>query len=209
MLTFIYSTVNAGKSANLLMRSHSCSQRDISHCTFVPEIASGRDGVSQISSRIGFKQEAISLKKTDSPLEIMIDRMVKLYEKVEVIFIDEAQFLTKKQVMDLSTIVSEFNIPIYAFGLRTDFKGNPFEGSIYLMAWSDNIEEITTFGKGGRKALFNKKIDAEGNRVSEGDSIDTGFHYTPVTRSEFNLRKYLDPQESDGTSNIKSELNVK
>ena len=99
MLTFIYSTVNAGKSANLLMRSHSCSQRDISYCTFVPEIASGRDGVNQISSRIGFKQEAISLKETDSPLEIMIDRMVKLYEKVEVIFIDEAQFLTKKQVM--------------------------------------------------------------------------------------------------------------
>ena len=98
MLTFIYSTVNAGKSANLLMRSHSCSQRDISYCTFVPEIASGRDGVNQISSRIGFKQEAISLKETDSPLEIMIDRMVKLYEKVEVIFIDEAQFLTKKQV---------------------------------------------------------------------------------------------------------------
>ena len=170
------------------MRAHSCTQRDISFMCLVPEIASKRDGTSQISSRIGFKQEAISLDKKDCPLEILLEKIISKNKGVDVIFVDEAQFLTRNQVLSLSKIISQLDIPIFAFGLRTDFKGEPFEGATYLMAWSDNIEEITSFGKNGSKAIFNKKIDEEGNGISEGDSIDPGYHYVPATRSEFLLK---------------------
>lgn len=187
MLTFIYSTVNAGKTANLLMRSHSCSSRNMSHTIYVPEVASGRDGKNQVASRIGFTSKAVSLSEKDNILEKTIKKLVK-GDKDEIIFVDEAQFLTREQVIQLSNIVSELEISVYAYGLRTDFRGEPFEGSTYLMSWADVIEEISIIGNNGSKAIFNQKIDKLGNGTLEGESVDAGFHYIPVTRSEFTLK---------------------
>ena len=187
MLNFIYSTVNAGKTANLLMRSHSCSERNIPHTIYVPEVASERDGKNQIASRIGFTKQAVSLSEEDNILEKTIKKLVQ-GSKDEIIFIDEAQFLTKDQVIQLSNIVSELEIDVYAYGLRTDFKGEPFVGAIYLMAWADEIKEISTFGNNGKKAIFNQKTNTSVNEANEEDSVDPGFHYTPVVRSEFNLK---------------------
>lgn len=188
MLTFIYSTVNAGKSANLLMRSHSCHKRLITHEILVPKIASDRDGLSKVSSRIGFKSDAISLDKDDCPFELIKSKEYKY----QYIFVDEAQFLTKKQVYGLTLICDELKIPVFAYGLRTDFRGELFEGSKYLLAWCDKIEEISTFSSLSHgKAIFNMKVDANGNQVTDGDSISVGFDYLPVCRTGFNLKDLI------------------
>ena len=181
MLTFIYSTVNAGKTATLLMRVHSCEERGVKYALFVPEVASKRDGEAKVASRIGFEKEATSLSTEDSPYTIIRDTE----DTPSCVFIDEAQFLTRKQVMALTFITDRLNIPVYAFGLRTDFKGEPFEGSKYLLSWADRLEEVSTFAKGGGHAIFNMKVDESGGRVIEGDSVSVGFDYEPVSRTTF------------------------
>tara|TARA_B100000424_G_scaffold207643_1_gene164925 strand:- start:63 stop:638 length:576 start_codon:yes stop_codon:yes gene_type:complete len=186
MLKFTYSTVNAGKSANLLMRAYSCSEYKISFQIFVPEVASARDGNNQVASRIGFTQEAISLSETDNAYSFLSE----METKPQVVFVDEAQFLTKEQVLHFTEIADKLKIPVYAYGLRTDFQGNPFEGSSYMMAWADKIEEIATFSPNGNKATHNQKVSSDGSRNEEGDAIEAGFHYAPVTRSEFDLRTH-------------------
>jgi thymidine kinase len=190
MLTFIYSTVNAGKSANLLMRAHSCSERGMKFLILAPDITESRDGVGQVASRIGFKHEAVPLSKNCDPLEIVFRKQLKQSTTYDVIFIDESQFLTREQVMQVTRITDNLSIPVFAYGLRTDFMGNPFEGASFLMAWSDKIEEIATFAVGGEKAIFNQKVGVNGERVTEGEVVDVGFHYLPVTRSEFDLQSY-------------------
>lgn len=189
MLTFIYSTVNAGKTANLLMRAHSCTQREIPFQILVPSVVASRDGTAQVSSRIGFSHEAISLKKDECPFEAYI-KSIMSGKCSKVIFVDEAQFLTKEQVLGLTRIVDEMNIPVFAYGLRSDFQGNPFEGAVFLMTWADKIEEIATFALGGGKAIFNQKLNEKGERVTEGEVVDAGFHYIPVTRSDFKLNSH-------------------
>jgi len=202
MLTFIYSTVNAGKSANLIMRAHSCGERNIKHSVLVPAIASHRDGHERISSRIGLERVGcLTLSEKDCPFEIIKEanaRAMRVYGKPnpdQVVFVDEAQFLTRDQVLGLTRIADELGIPVFAYGLRTDFKGEPFEGSIYLMAWSDQIEEISTFGKMHpsttqvERAVFNMKVDELGKQISSGESVSPGFGYEPVSRRRFGLPK--------------------
>lgn len=188
MLTFIYSTVNAGKTANLLMRAHSCSERGLNFLIFVPDVVQKRDGVAQVASRIGFTHEALPLSASCMPSEMLSTESEERTIAYDVVFVDEAQFLTRNQVIDLAHIADSMGIPVFAYGLRTDFKGNPFEGATFLMAWSDKIEEIATFAIGGDKAIFNQKVGEDGERITEGESIGAGFHYVPVTRSEFGLK---------------------
>jgi thymidine kinase len=112
-------------------------------------------------------------------------------EDVKVVFVDEAQFLTRFQILGLTKIVDLLNIPVFAYGLRTDFKGEPFEGSTYLMAWSDEIETIATFSvesASAVRATFNMKVDELGRQITEGASIDPGFGYVPISRQKFNLK---------------------
>lgn len=181
MLTFIYSTVNAGKTATLLMRAHSCEERGVTYAIFVPEVASKRDGKAKVASRIGFEREAIPLSDNDCPYEHLRDGE----SLPSCVFVDEAQFLNRKQIMSLAMIADRLEVPVYAFGLRTDFKGEPFEGSKYLLAWADRIEEVATFATGGIHATFNMKIDSDGSRVDDGESISVGFGYEPVSRLTF------------------------
>ena len=190
MLTFLYSTVNAGKSANLIMRAHSCQERGIKHLIFVPSIAQERDGEAQVRSRAGFEFKAVSLDDETNPAEVLVESMLtsKAQDVCQVIFVDEAQFLTKKQVLEFAQICDQLEIPVYAYGLRTDFKGEPFEGSKYLLAWADNIEEISTFETGtAKKATFNMKINEKGDPIKSGRPISPGFGYKPVSRKTFNL----------------------
>ena len=191
-MNFIYSTVNAGKSANLIMRAHSCKERDIEFRILVPEVAQDRDGKSKVASRIGFEQKATTVEKNADPYELIMQEVIFRKqignEGIQVIFVDEAQFLTRKQVLGLTKIVDEISIPVFAYGLRTDFKGEPFEGSKYLLAWADHIEEVATFSSGTtEKATFNMKIDEDGRKVSTGDSISLGFGFMPVSRKSFGL----------------------
>jgi thymidine kinase len=196
MLTFFYSTINAGKTANLILSAHACSQRNIKNLIFVPAVASGRDGFNRVSSRIGIHQDAISIKESDNIYEIVTTHIVAKTPQdttpIQIIFIDEAQFLTPTQVAQLTQICDIYNIQVHAYGLRTDFKGEPFDGSKYLLSWADHIKEIETWAensKNAEKALMNVKIDTQGNRITKGDSISVGFAYKAVSRGEFNINK--------------------
>lgn len=190
MLTYIYSTVNAGKSANLIMRAHSCEERKIGFRVLVPQVAALRDESSRVASRIGFSQKAHSLWEGQCPYEYIQSQMAIGFAPIKVVFVDEAQFLTRAQVLGLTRIVDELGIPVFAYGLRTDFKGEPFEGSIYLLSWSERIEEISTFSDSSAEcATFNMKVDELGAQVTSGNSVDPGFGYTPVTRKKFGLAR--------------------
>ena len=194
MLTFIYSTVNSGKSANLIMRAHSCMERGIEHRILVPEVAQDRDGKSKVASRTGFSQKALTLRADQDPFQIITQEVsfrtsLDQDKALQVVFVDEAQFLTRSQILGLTRITDLLELPVFAYGLRTDFKGEPFEGSKYLLAWADQIEEVATFSVGSsNKATFNMKVDGKGERVCSGHSIDPGFGYLPVSRKTFGLK---------------------
>lgn len=192
MLTFYYSTINAGKTASLILSAHACSERNIKHLIFVPSIASGRDGFNKVSSRIGINQDAISISDTDNIYEIVSLNIIN-NSPIQVIFIDECQFLTVEQVVQLTQICDIYGILIHAYGLRTDFKGEPFEASKYLLAWADDIKEVPTWAQDNNspeKAIMNIKVDENGNRVIGGASISVGFAYKAVSRSNFNIQKH-------------------
>ena len=101
--------------------------------------------------------------------------------------IDEAQFLTKEQVFQLSDVTDKLNIPVLAYGLRTDFRGEPFEGSKYLLAWSDNLNELKAICHCGSKATMVVRFDESGVAVSEGSQIEIGGNdrYVSMCRKHF------------------------
>lgn len=175
------------------MRAHSCKEREIEFRILVPEVAQDRDGKSKVASRIGFEKKATTVRTGEDPFHLIMQEVIFRKdvgsEGIQVIFVDEAQFFNREQILGLTKIVDEIEIPVFAYGLRTDFKGEPFEGSQYLLAWADHIEEVATFSPGTvEKATFNMKIDGSGNQVSTGDSISPGFGFIPVSRKKFGLK---------------------
>ncbi|NMW25596.1 thymidine kinase, partial [Rhodanobacter denitrificans] len=103
------------------------------------------------------------------------------------VFVDEAQFLGKAQVWQLSDVVDKLGIPVLAFGLRTDFRGELFEGSRYLLAWADELQEIKTICHTGRKATMVVRVDEHGRAVTDGPQVEIGGNerYVSVSRAEF------------------------
>jgi thymidine kinase len=181
---FYYSTMNAGKSTILLQSSYNYRERGMRTLVFAPEI-DDRFGAGVVSSRIGLQSEAI----TFSISENLFRRIQQEHEKqkVDCVLVDEAQFLTKKQVRQLGDVCDDLGIPVLAYGLRTDFQGNLFEGSQYLMAWADNLNEIKTICHCGRKATMVLRIDSTGKPVREGEHIQIGGNerYVTVCRKHF------------------------
>src|SRR3546814_607850 len=103
------------------------------------------------------------------------------------ILVDEAQFLRKPQVWQLSEVVDRLRIPVLCYGLRTDFRGELFEGSQYLLAWADEISEIKTICHSGSKATMTVRVDADGYAVHDGPQVEIGGNerYISVSRAEF------------------------
>jgi thymidine kinase len=103
------------------------------------------------------------------------------------VFVDEAQFLTKAQVWQLGEIVDALAIPVLAYGLRTDFRGELFEGSQYLLAWADDLVEIKTICHSGKKATMVVRMDAQGRAATHGPQVEIGGNdrYVSVSRAEF------------------------
>jgi thymidine kinase len=108
-------------------------------------------------------------------------------ERVHCVLVDEAQFLTKSQVRQLSDVCDNLDIPVLAYGLRTDFQGNLFEGSQHLLAWADTLTEIKTICHCGRKATMVLRVDANGVPMREGEQIQIGGNerYVTVCRRHF------------------------
>jgi thymidine kinase len=151
---------------------------------FAPEI-DDRFGAGVVSSRIGLQSEAIAFSISENLFRRIHHEHEK--EKVDCVLVDEAQFLTKMQVRQLGDVCDDLGIPVLAYGLRTDFQGNLFEGSQYLMAWADNLNEIKTICHCGRKATMVLRIDSTGKPVREGEQIQIGGNerYVTVCRKHF------------------------
>ena len=118
-----------------------------------------------------------------------VSRKIAADDNIKCILLDEAQFLTKGQVEQLTQIVDELNVPVLAYGLRTDFQTEPFPGSMYLLAWADIIIELKTICHCGRKATMNMRIDESGNALREGEQVQIGGNesYISTCRHHFRL----------------------
>ncbi|XZE20088.1 thymidine kinase [Pirellulaceae bacterium SH449] len=181
---FYYSTMNAGKSTILLQSSYNYQERGMRTLVFAPEV-DDRFGIGKVSSRIGLQANAIPFSANANLFRIVQKENETV--KVDCVLIDEAQFLSKTQVRQLSDVCDELDIPVLAYGLRTDFQGNLFEGSEFLMAWSDNLNEVKTICHCGRKATMVLRLDSSGRPVREGEQIQIGGNerYVSVCRKHF------------------------
>jgi thymidine kinase len=187
-LYFNYSSMNAGKSTALLQADHNYRERGMSTILFT-SAKDERYGKNEIVSRIGIKAPATYFYGNTNIFEDVLKESQE--NNTNCVLIDEAQFLSKDQVFQLGRIVDELNIPVLTFGIRTDFKGELFEGSQYLLAWSDNIKEIKTVCHCGGKATMVVRINANGAVVSEGSQIEVGGNesYIPLCRKHFNSKE--------------------
>jgi thymidine kinase len=169
---FYYSAMNAGKSTTLLQSSYNYIERGMQTLLFAPSI-DGRFGGPTIYSRIGLKQDAYGFDKQLNLFE-HVKGVLKTNEKLACILIDEAHFLTKAQVKQLTEITCELKIPVLCYGLRSDFLGEPFEGSMYLLAWAQELVEIKTICHCGGKATMNLRINEKGEPVEVGSQVQIG-----------------------------------
>lgn len=185
-LYFYYSAMNAGKTTILLQSDYNYRERGMETLLFTPSIDQ-RIQSGFISSRIGLQSAAITFDDHFDFFEYVSIQRLKL-PKLHCLLIDEAQFLKKSQVGQLCRIVDDLNIPILTYGLRSDFKGEPFEGSKYLLTWADNLVEIKTICYCGRKATMNLRVDDQGQAVTEGTQIEIGGNerYISLCRIHFN-----------------------
>ena len=183
---FYYAAMNAGKSTNLLQSAHNYEERYMKTIIFTPKL-DDRYGVGKVASRIGLDREAEIFEGEDDLYVWTAHEHQR--EKLACVLVDEAQFLTPKQVLQLTLIVDKLKIPVLCYGLRTDFRGEPFPGSMYLMAWADELVELKTICKSGKKATFNARLDEDGNRVTEGDQVSIGLNYEAQSRDVFELDK--------------------
>ena len=170
-LHFIYSTMNAGKSTALLQASHGYRERGLETMVFTSS-KDDRYGESEVVSRIGLRSPAYTYSESDNILKMANDENEK--HELSCILIDEAQFLTKDQVKQLGKIVDELKITVMAFGIRTDFQGELFEGSKYLLAWADKLKELRAVCHCGSKATMIVRVSEDGSIMRSGDQVEIG-----------------------------------
>ena len=185
-LYFYYAAMNAGKTTILLQSDYNYRERGMETLLFTPLIDQ-RVAAGLIASRIGLQASAVSFDEQFDFYDYVV-RTLPDFPKLQCLLIDEAQFLKKSQVEQLCRIVDTLNIPILTYGLRSDFKGEPFEGSKYLLTWADNLIEIKTICHCGRKATMNLRVDDRGQAVTEGAQIEIGGNerYISLCRIHFN-----------------------
>ena len=183
-LYFYYSSMNAGKSTSLLQSSYNYRERGMNTLVLAPEL-DDRFGAGKVTSRIGIEAEAKTFRQSDDLFGV-VKRSAE-ESPLHCVLIDEAQFLTKDQVFQLGEVTDKLNIPVLAYGLRTDFQGEPFEGSKYLLAWSDNLKELKAICHCGTKATMVVRLDEHGNAIREGSQIEIGGNdrYVSMCRKHF------------------------
>jgi len=198
-LYFYYSAMNAGKSTTLLQSDYNYRERGLRTLLFTPKLDT-RYAVGEITSRIGLRAPA-QVFTPEADLFVTVRRAVR-DTGVDCVLVDEAQFLSATQVLQLTLVVDKLGIPVLCYGLRTDFRGEPFEGSKYLLAWAEELNEIKTVCATGKKATMNARMNADGTRVTEGAQVEIGHHYVALSRRAFDLAEvspiaYQPPPEGD------------
>lgn len=183
-LYFYYSSMNAGKTTALLQSSYNYQERGMNTLVLSPEL-DDRYEVGKVTSRIGLEANATCFVKTSNMYQLIEE--IHQQEAVNCVLIDEAQFLTRKQVFQLGEVTDQLNLPVLAYGLRTDFQGEPFEGSKYLLAWSDNLKELKAICHCGHKATMVLRLDEKGNAITGGSQVEIGGNdrYISMCRKHF------------------------
>ena len=166
-LYFRYAAMNAGKSTALLQVAHNYEEREQQVALFTAAIDTR--GRGRIKSRLGVEREVELFDATTNFSTLLASR-----EKLACVLIDEAQFLSETQVIDLHRYAHMRGVPVIAYGIRSDFQGQAFPGSRALLTLADDLEEMKTVCRCGRKATFNMRHDASGRRVTEGAQVEIG-----------------------------------
>ena len=184
-LYFYYSAMNAGKTTTLLQSAHNYHERGMRTLILTPHL-NDRHGRGVVASRIGLKANGHLFERNDDLLRVARDD-IAANGPLHCVLVDEAQFLSKAQVWQVSDVVDRLRIPVLAYGLRTDFRGEPFEGSQYLLAWADELAEIKTICHTGKKATMVVRVDDHGRAITEGPQVEIGGNerYVSVSRPEF------------------------
>lgn len=183
-LYFYYSAMNAGKSTSLLQSAYNYEERGMNTVLFTVAF-DNRFEQGEITSRIGLNRKA-ELFDTQTNLYDVLKAM-QGERQIDCVLIDEAQFLKKEQVQQLTSVVDDLRIPVLCYGLRSDFLGEPFEGSQYLLIWADKLSEIKAVCHCGRKATMVLKLDSQSRPVRAGAQVEIGGNerYTSVCRKHF------------------------
>ncbi len=166
--------MNAGKSTQLLQIEH--NYRSLGRSVLLMTAAvDDRFGVGAITSRLGVSSEADAFTSQTDMFDLVAQYRASVTEnELGAILIDEAQFLSAKQVSQLHEAVHVHGVPVLCFGLRSDFQGQPFEGSAMLLALAEDIEELKNVCACGAKATMNMRVDATGQRVRSGPQVLIG-----------------------------------
>jgi len=188
-LYFYYSSMNAGKSTALLQSSYNYKERGMNTLVMAP-LLDDRYGAGKVTSRIGIASDATVFERSDD-LFAVVERHLS-ETPLHCVLIDEAQFLTRDQVFQLGEVTDKLRVPVLAYGLRTDFQGEPFEGSKYLLAWADTLNELKAICHCGSKATMVLRLDGDGNAVTEGSQVEIGGNdrYISMCRKHFK-QKYF------------------
>ena len=183
-LYYRYSTMNAGKSIEVIKVTHNYEERGKRVLALVPGV-DDRYGKGRITSRIGLSREATIVNDDTNILDIFMQE--NAHQHIDCVVLDECQFLKKHHVEELIEIVDSFDIPVLAYGLKNDFKNELFEGSYYLLVYADKIEEIKTICWCGRKATMVARV-VDGKFVKSGEQIMVGGNdmYISLCRKHYN-----------------------
>ena len=177
-LFFNYSTMNAGKSTVLLQASHNYREHGMNTYLLTSRV-DGRAGAGRIASRIGIGSEADTFDNDDDLFALIRARLDQ--GPVACVFVDEAQFLSPDQVWQLARVVDDLNLPVLCYGLRVDFRGALFPGSAGLLAIADEMREVRTICRCGRKATMVIRQDEGGRVITKGDQVQIGGNETYVS----------------------------
>ena len=183
-LYFYYSTMNAGKSTTLLQSSFNYRERGMDTLLLTAAF-DDRYAQGTVTSRIGLSQTAELFKDGDNLLAMVKNHIAKT--PIHCVLVDEAQFLNKEQVWQLSEVCDQLGIPVLCYGIRTDFQGQLFPGSQWLLAWADELQELKTICHCGSKANMVVRVDEDGNAIQEGMQVEIGGNdrYVSLCRSHF------------------------
>ncbi len=205
-LYFYYSAMNAGKSTHLLQSSYNYRERGMNTLIYTPAL-DDRAGVGKVASRIGIESDAM-IFQSDCDLFEMTRSHLK-DNALACVLVDEAQFLSRAQVHQLSEVVDQLDIPVLAYGLRTDFRGELFEGSQYLLAWADELRELKTICHTGKKATMVLRVDDQGRAVTAGNQVEVGGNerYISVSRKEF--KRVFEASDESGVEPAQVPLPLK
>lgn len=184
-LFFYYSAMNAGKTTTLLQSAYNYHERGMRTLIVVPALDT-RYGEGVVGSRIGLRAQGRRVARDEDLLEVAKADLAAR-GPLHCVLVDEAQFLTRAQVWQLTDVVDRLDVPVLAYGLRTDFRGELFEGSQALLAWADSLIEIKTICHTGKKATMVVRVDQHGRAVKDGPQVEIGGNdrYVSVSRSEF------------------------